>query len=159
MLKVLPADNCWELYEYFFSTIKDEEKGTEQFLEGLATILCNSQCSNLLTDAERRLLIISIETLNSVSGVSAKRLKKHLNTFLEIFAAYVKNYFSSEHNDRTTKSDKSFVQNTLSGFIYYANSILAKQNNGADDNILTPEIDEDFRRIVKTFIGHSVSKE
>uniref|UniRef100_A0A1A9Z4Q4 Urb2 domain-containing protein n=1 Tax=Glossina pallidipes TaxID=7398 RepID=A0A1A9Z4Q4_GLOPL len=156
LLKVLPADNCWELYEYFFSTIKDEEKGTEQFLEGLATILCNSQCSNLLTDAERRLLIISIETLNSVSGVSAKRLRKHLNTFLEIFAAYVKNYFSSEHNDRTTKSDKSFVQNTLSGFIYYANSILAKQSNAADDNILTPEIDEDFRRVVKTFIGHSI---
>ncbi|KAL9882052.1 uncharacterized protein ACN427_010064 [Glossina fuscipes fuscipes] len=156
LLKVLPADNCWELYEYFFSTIKDEEKGTEQFLEGLATILFNSQCSNMLTAAERRLLMISIETLNSVSGVSAKRLRKHLNTFLEIFIAYVRNYFSSEHNDRTTKSDKKFVQNTLSGFIYYANSILAKQSNAADDNINILEIDEDFRRVVKTYIGHSI---
>uniref|UniRef100_A0A1A9W213 Urb2 domain-containing protein n=1 Tax=Glossina brevipalpis TaxID=37001 RepID=A0A1A9W213_9MUSC len=156
LLKVLPADNCWELYEYFFSTIKEEEKGTEQFLEGLATILCNSQSSGQLNAIERRLLIISIETLNSLSGSSAKRLKKHLDTLLEIFAAYVKNYFTSKHDDRKTKNDKKFVQNTLSSFIVYMNSILAKQSKSANDNPNTEEIDENFRRIVKTYMGHSM---
>lgn len=170
MLQLLPVDYCWELYEFLFSTVKNEEKGTEQFLDGLATILSEAQTSSTITDEQRKLLLSAIDTLSSLTGPSAKRMRKHLDQYLKIFSQHLQEHFSAT-SDGTSKKDKKFVQKTLAGFAPYASSILSKalkvkeadQKKDADiDRDNKPkqeensEIDENFRRISKIYIGHSV---
>ena len=172
LLQLLPVENCWDLYEFLFSTVKNEEKGTEQFLEGLATIFSGAQTTATINDEQRKLLLSAIDTLSSLTGPSAKRMRKHLDQFLHIFSQHLQTHFSSA-SDGTSKKDKKFVQKTLAGFAPYASSVLSKaakvkeaeQKKEADTNKESletengkHEIDEDFRRISKIYIGHSVCK-
>ena len=172
MLQLLPVENCWDLYEFLFSTVKNEEKGTEQFLDGLATILSEAQTTATINDEQRKLLLSAIDTLSSLTGPSAKRMRKHLDQFLKIFSQHLQTHFTSA-SDGTSKKDKKFVQKTLAGFAPYASSVLSKaakvkeaeQKKEAETNKESTEsedgkheIDEDFRRISKIYIGHSVCK-
>ncbi|XP_037812924.1 uncharacterized protein LOC119604414 [Lucilia sericata] len=165
LLKLLPAESCWELYEFLFSTVKNEEKGTEQFLQGLTDILSECQKSASLNEEQRKLLLAAIETLASLSGASAKHMRKHLEGFLKIFSDYLQQHFTAT-SDGTSKKDKKFVQKTLAGFAPYATTVLGKAvkaketNKVAEENKETEEfkleVDEDFRRISKIYIGHSM---
>lgn len=169
LIKLLPPENCWDLYEFIFSTIKNEEKGTEQFLQGLATMLQESLTSQKINDAERKLLLAAIDTLSSLSGPCAKRMRKYLEMFLQIFSDYLTKHFNDVNNDGTSKKDKKFVQKTLSGFAPYASFLLTKASKTVEVNEKETEaensdaqlkptvVDEDFRRICKIYIGHSVS--
>ncbi|XP_065364855.1 uncharacterized protein LOC135957936 [Calliphora vicina] len=165
LLKLLPAENCWELYEFLFSTVKNEEKGTEQFLQGLTDLLSKSQSSSGINEEQRKLLLAAIETLASLSGPSAKHMRKHLDALLKIFSDYLQNHFT-ETSDGTSKKDKKFVQKTLAGFGPYASAILTKAAKPKEPTKATEEsketeefkleVDEDFRRISKIYIGHSM---
>ncbi|KNC22887.1 hypothetical protein FF38_08796 [Lucilia cuprina] len=165
LLKLLPAESCWELYEFLFSTVKNEEKGTEQFLQGLTEILSECQKSGSLNEEQRKLLLAAIETLASLNGASAKHMRKYLEGFLKIFSNYLQQNFSAA-SDGTSKKDKKFVQKTLAGFAPYATTILgkavkAKETNKAAEEVKETEefkleVDEDFRRISKIYIGHSM---
>lgn len=165
LIKLLPSETCWELYEFLFSTIRNDEKGTEQFLIDLAAVIQEYQASQAMDNENRKLLLITIETLSSITGPCAKRMRSHLETFLSIFAKYMESHFNNS-NDGTSKKDKKFVLATLSGFASYASVILAKaskvneetdnQKETKDDTPLTQAIDENFRRISKIYIGHSV---
>ncbi|XP_073828546.1 uncharacterized protein [Musca autumnalis] len=162
LLTLLPMETCWQLYEFLFSTIRNEEKGTDKFLEDLAAIMQDSQS---LDNEQRKLLLIAIVTLSSITGPSAKRLRKHLMSFLKIFSEYLNSHFM-ESNDGTSKKDKKFVLKTLAGFASYASFLLAKaakngnekenQTEKANDAALEQDIDENFRRINKIYIGHSM---
>lgn len=166
LLKLLPAESCWELYEFLFSTVKNEEKGTEQFLQGLADILTESQASSSVKEEQRKLLLAAIETLSLLSGSSAKHMRKHLDLFLKIFSDFLYTYFTKA-SEGTSKKDKKFVQKSLAGFAPYASAILtkaakAKENKKPAEETKESEefkleIDENFRRISKIYIGHSVS--
>lgn len=164
LIKLLPSETCWELYEFLFSTIRNDEKGTEQFLIDLAAVIQEYQSSQAMDNEKRKLLLIAIETLSSITGPGAKRMRSHLETFLSIFAKYMESHFNNS-NDGTSKKDKKFVLETLSGFASYASVILAKalkvkeednQKETENDTPLTQAIDENFRRISKIYIGHSV---
>lgn len=164
LLKLLPAESCWELYDFLFSTVKNEEKGTEQFLQSLAIILEESQSAQNMNEEQRKLLLAAIETLSTLNGPCAKRMRKHLEIFLKIFDGYLKSHFTPT-SDGNSKKDKKFVQKTLAGFAPYASAILTKTSKAKeikaedtkDNEVIRQEVDEDFRRISKIYIGHSVS--
>ncbi|KAM7350029.1 uncharacterized protein ACRADG_008722 [Cochliomyia hominivorax] len=169
LLQLLPSDSCWDLYDFLFSTVKHEEKGTEQFLQGLAELLQEAQLSSSLNEEQRKLLLAAIDTLASISGPSAKHMRKYLDMFLKIFSNYIENHFTADC-DGTSKKDKKFVHKTLAGFAPYAATILGKsakakenlkkqedQNKDTKKEIQDAiEVDENFRRISKIYIGHSM---
>ncbi|XP_013117063.2 uncharacterized protein LOC106094396 [Stomoxys calcitrans] len=166
LLKLLPCESCWELYEFLFATIKKEEKGTDQFLQDLAEIIQASQSDHTIDNDKRKLLLIAIETLSSLTGPYAKRMRKHLEAFLKIFAEYLNSNFKESSSDANSKKHKKFVQKTISGFASYASVLLTRAAKAKDekenktetlnDVLYKQEIDEDFRRINKIYIGHSI---
>lgn len=163
LLKLLPVDSCWELYQFIFSTIKNDEKGTEQFLKDLSGILNEAQLSSTLSEEQSKLLMSAIETLTSLSGQSAKHMRPYLNVFLKIFSEYLNKHFANV-SDEKSKKEKKFVQKTLSAFAPYASFILAKakETKNKTEDVLDAkdfvlEVDDGFRRISKIYIGHSVN--
>ncbi|XP_037936207.1 uncharacterized protein LOC119670139 [Teleopsis dalmanni] len=155
LLRLLPPSNCWQFYELLFATIEKDEKGSEIFLTSLYDILKTIEKEGKLKDDPLRLLLLAMSTLINIKGPTAKRMRKHLENFLEIYDALVKRHFS-ENED--TKNSKKFVEKTLAGFANYANSVLSKTANKTEETETTVEqnIDESFRRICKIYIGYSM---
>uniref|UniRef100_A0A0A1WF61 Importin subunit beta-3 n=1 Tax=Zeugodacus cucurbitae TaxID=28588 RepID=A0A0A1WF61_ZEUCU len=166
ILQIIPVAKLWQFYEYIFSTIKSEEKGSEQFLTSLAENLEIAESSDSkLSDDQRRLLLIAIETLAAISGPSAKRIRKHFDRILAIYSKYITIYFNKQAAkgsdaslDNSAKKDKKFVEKTLAGFAPFANSVLANAATGLSDgdDKSAVSVDENFRRICKIYIGHSM---
>ncbi|XP_004524946.1 uncharacterized protein LOC101462218 [Ceratitis capitata] len=166
ILRVMPVATSWPFYEFVFSTIKSEEKGSEQFLTSLAENFESAQNSDCkLSDEQRRLLLLAIETLAALNGPSAKRMRKHFERILAIYSKYVYAYFN-KHNakeadktpDQQAKKDKKFVEKTLAGFAPYSNALLINATNGKCNDVdkQAAMVTEDFRRICKIYIGHSM---
>lgn len=123
----------------------------------------SSDCK--LSEDQRRLLLIAIETLAALSGPSAKRLRKQFDRILTIYSKYINAYFNKQSEkgtnatlDNSVKKDKKFVEKTLAAFAPFANSVLTNAaagiSNGNDKSVVL--VDENFRRICKIYIGHSV---
>ncbi|XP_075155043.1 uncharacterized protein LOC142228493 [Haematobia irritans] len=162
LLNLLPCETCWELYEFLFDTLKKEEKGIDQFLNDLAEIIKMSQNGKSLDDNKRKLLIIAVDTLSSLTGSFAKKMRTHLETFIKIFSNYLTNNFNDLPIDNNSKIHRSFVSKTLPGFVSYASLLLTKaartKDEGAyNDVFIKEEIDDNFRHICKIYIGHSMS--
>ncbi|XP_067637542.1 uncharacterized protein [Eurosta solidaginis] len=165
ILNIFPVTDAWQFYEFVFSSIKSEEQGSEQFLKSLADNLEIAQAADCkLGDDQRRLLLSAIEAVAALSGKSAKRQRKLFERLLAIYSKYIINHFSkcseSEKDlsvDNYAKKDKKFVEKTLAGFAPYANALLlnASSANG-QDNKAAVVVDENFRRICKIYIGHSM---
>lgn len=166
ILQIIPVARSWQFYEFIFCNIKSEEKDSDQFLISLADNLELAQSSDCkLSEDQRRLLLIAIETLAAMSGPSAKRIRKHLDRILTIYSKYITAYFnklaargSDTSLDNSAKKDKKFVEKTLAGFAPFANSVLTNAavgiSNGEDKFAVL--VDEKFRRICKIYIGYSV---
>lgn len=166
ILQIIPVARSWQFYEFIFCNIKSEEKDSDQFLISLADNLELAQSSDCkLSEDQRRLLLIAIETLAAMSGPSAKRIRKHLDRILTIYSKYITAYFnklaargSDTSLDNSAKKDKKFVEKTLAGFAPFANSVLTNAavgiSNGEDKFAVL--VDEKFRRICKIYIGYSM---
>ncbi|XP_039959602.1 uncharacterized protein LOC126759149 [Bactrocera neohumeralis] len=166
ILKILPVARLWQFYEFIFSSIKSEEKGSEQFLTSLAENLESAQSSDCkLDEDQRRLLLLAIETLAAISGPSAKRIRKYFDRILAIYSKYINGYFNKQAAkesdaslNNSVKKDKKFVEKTLAGFAPFVNSVLTIAAAGIDNGVdkSTVLVDENFRRICKIYIGHSM---
>ncbi|XP_053951223.1 uncharacterized protein LOC128858755 [Anastrepha ludens] len=166
ILQILPVASCWQFYEFVFSTIKSEAKGSEPFLTALAENLESAQTSDgKLSEDQRRLLLIAIETLAALGGPSAKRMRKHFERALAIYSKFITAYFDRHPAkaieapvDSHAKKDKKFVEKTLAGFAPFANALLTNTagGTGKDEDTSAVTVDENFRRICKIYIGHSM---
>ncbi|XP_036341891.1 uncharacterized protein LOC118751230 [Rhagoletis pomonella] len=167
IFKILPVSGAWQFYEYVFHTIKCEEKGSEQFLTSYASNLESTQSSDTkLSDDQRRLLLIAIETLTALGGPAAKRMRKHFERMLAIYSNYITAYFSNHAEkvntdtsvDSHAKKYKRFVEKTLAGFAPFANALLtnASADNAKGENKSGVIVNDNFRRICKIYIGHSM---
>ncbi|XP_055854277.1 uncharacterized protein LOC129918012 [Episyrphus balteatus] len=141
---IQPPSQAIEFYEYIFSTLRFDVDLAEEFFKAIHQILEYNQSE--LTDDHIKLLLMSIETLTQKN--THKKLKKFLDGILGIYASHVMEYFKEE-TERKAKKDKKFVEKTLSGFVVYAKSILAKTK-------VDEEMDENFRRVCKIYIGYSM---
>lgn len=93
-------------------------------------------------------------------------MRKHFERILAIYSNYITAYFSKHaakaNTDSTVdihaKKYKEFVEKTLGGFAPFANALLtnASAGNANGQNKSAVMVDENFRRICKIYIGHSV---
>ena len=159
LLQLLPPLSCWELYEFLYATLKVEDKATERFLLALVGLFENAlQTEEKLSGEHIKLLLLSIESLAGISGPSAKRVRRYLDSFLSIYEKYVQDYFGSDaKTNNTSKKDAKFVRKTLAGFPAYVNAVIKKSKAGdaVDKSADTPKLGN--VRICKIYIGHSVS--
>ncbi|XP_055905406.1 uncharacterized protein LOC129940904 [Eupeodes corollae] len=144
LVAILPPSQASELYGFIFSTLRFDVDLAEEFLKSVCQILEENQSD--ISDDHVKLLMMSIETL--IESTTHKKLKKFLEGILKIYESHVLAYFKEEH-DRKAKKDKKFVEKTVSGFVVYVKSILAKTK-------ATDQLDENFRRICKIYIGYSM---
>lgn len=156
--------SAWRFYEMFFGRcIRRLTPGSDVFLASCASLF-REQLPQL-SASYCRLLLLAIETLASGTGMQARRMQRHLQPLLEIYGQFVSHKFRS--HKKSPAVYKEFVQQTLSGYAIYLSSCInraAKQQKENVDEAKLPAtadavqaIDENFRRICKIYIGHSVS--
>lgn len=173
LLILPPKSTSWDLYEYFITYITNEEKGCENFLKEFVDYLQNEkvgETSNFsLTSEQRHMLLLILKKLSSSS--TKKRFQKQYELILNIFSKYIHHHFNdllAEAESATCKKHQTFVRKTLPGFISYVENIFEKtsleENSfGTDINNVKTEaepikqLNEDFMRLFKVYIGNSVS--
>lgn len=173
---------AWRFYEMFFvRCIRRLTPGSDLFLASSAALF-REQLPEL-SASHCRLLLLAIETLASATGMQARRMQRHLQPLLEIYGQFVSHKFRSQKNSPAVY--KEFVQQTLSGYAVYLSNCINRaakqQKENADEakqqkenvdeakqqkenvkgtkqeSVEAVAIDENFRRICKIYIGHSVS--
>ncbi|XP_064539764.1 uncharacterized protein LOC135429407 [Drosophila montana] len=168
LLQLVPLEGsedstAWRFYETLFGRcIRRLAPGSDAFLVSCAALF-REQAQ--LSPAHWRLLLLAIETLASATGVLNRRMQRYLQPLLEIYGKFVAHKFRSHKKPPAVYKD--FVQQTLSGYAIYLSSCInraAKQQRDeeAAEKTQTSEssvqpIDENFRRICKIYIGHSLN--
>ncbi|XP_002040234.2 uncharacterized protein LOC6615864 isoform X1 [Drosophila sechellia] len=197
LLHLIPTSTKtgWSFYETLFARcIRRQGAGSEAFLASCTGFFKDQLAVlNKLPAEERRLLLLAIETLSSVTGAQGRRLQSQLQPLIEIYGEMVTHKFRSKNKEASAY--KEFVDSTLSGYATYVsnciNSVVRQEREeqqkkkesessektkaepkkknkdpetakvqGEEDNgkrkHLQP-IDENFRRICKIYIGHSLN--
>ncbi|XP_030568537.1 uncharacterized protein LOC115768175 [Drosophila novamexicana] len=169
LLQLVPLEGsddstAWRFYETLFGRcIRRLAPGSDAFLVSCAALFREQ---SQLSPAHCRLLLLAIETLASATGVLNRRMQRHLQPLLEIYGKFVAHKFRSHKKPPAVYKD--FVQQTLSGYAIYLSSCInraAKQQRDEEapektqtsgESSVQP-IDENFRRICKIYIGHSLN--
>ncbi|XP_002075283.2 uncharacterized protein LOC6652975 [Drosophila willistoni] len=147
----------WKFYESLFARcIRRQAPGSENFLISCIEYLQEqmSASGKKLPTEQCRLLLLAIETLSGATGAQGRRLQqRQLQPLLEIYGQLVNHKFRSTRKDALAY--KEFVDLTLGGYATYVTSCINRkpETEPKDDEI----IDDNFRRICKIYIGHSVN--
>ncbi|EDX00786.1 uncharacterized protein LOC6523803 [Drosophila yakuba] len=198
LLLLIPSSSTagWSFYETLFARcIRRQGAGSEAFLASCTGFFRDQlAASNKLPAEERRLLLLAIETLSSVTGAQGRRLQSQLQPLIEIYGEMVTHKFRSKKKEASAY--KEFVDCTLSGYATYVSNCINRvarqerekeqqekkageqeglektkaekkmdkkkkaklqeeEENGTRKEL--QPIDENFRRICKIYIGHSLN--
>lgn len=176
---------AWRFYEMFFARcIRRLTPGSDLFLASSAALF-REQLPEL-SASHCRLLLLAIETLASGTGMQARRMQRHLQPLLEIYGQMVSHKFRSQKKspavykefvqqtlsgyaiylssciNRAAKQQKENVDEANQQKENVKEAKQQKENvkktkQEPQQAIAVPVIDENFRRICKIYIGHSVS--
>ncbi|XP_016995453.2 uncharacterized protein [Drosophila takahashii] len=187
LLQLIPTSSStgWSFYETLFARcIRRQSSGSEAFLASCTEYLKDQlTASNKLQTEQVRLLLLAIETLSSVTGAQGRRLQRQLQPLLEIYGEMVAHKFRSKKKEASAY--KEFVDSTLSGYATYVSSCInrvarqerEKEQEPKEQQDQEPDkkkkkkdkkekeereqhqqpIDDNFRRICKIYIGHSLN--
>ncbi|XP_017871745.1 PREDICTED: uncharacterized protein LOC108619589 isoform X1 [Drosophila arizonae] len=176
---------AWRFYEMFFARcIRRLTPGSDLFLASSAALF-REQLPEL-SASHCRLLLLAIETLASGTGMQARRMQRHLQPLLEIYGQLVSHKFRSQKKSPAVYKE-FVQQTLSGYAIYLSSCInraAKQQKENVDEDkqqkesideakqqkenvkktkqepkqaIAVPVIDENFRRICKIYIGHSLN--
>ncbi|XP_033249132.1 uncharacterized protein LOC117188815 [Drosophila miranda] len=174
LLSLVPTTSAtgWKFYETLFSRcIHLHAAGSEAFLASCSQYIKEALGVTMKLPAEGlRFLLLAIETTAAATGPHAKHMQRQVQPLLEIFGQIVAHKFRPTKK-KETSDYKSFVDETIKSYGTYVSSCINRADKQkkavATEDAQTATtveaaqdvqpIDEDFRRICKIYIGHSLN--
>ncbi|XP_002134092.2 uncharacterized protein [Drosophila pseudoobscura] len=174
LLSLVPTTSAtgWKFYETLFSRcIRLHAAGSEAFLASCSQYITEELGGTMKLPAEGlRFLLLAIETTAAATGPHAKHMQRQVQPLLEIFGQIVAHKFRPTKK-KETSDYKSFVDETIKSYGTYVSSCINRADKqkkaAASEDAQTATtveaaqdvhpIDEDFRRICKIYIGHSLN--
>ncbi|XP_034665987.1 uncharacterized protein LOC117899854 isoform X1 [Drosophila subobscura] len=157
----------WKFYETLFARcIRLHAAGSEAFLNSCSQYVKEELGGTMKLPAKAlRFLLLAIETTAAATGPHAKHMQRLVQPLLEIFGQIVAHKLRPSKK-KETSDYKHFVDETIKSYGTYVSSCVnradkqkraARTAEAAQEEEEVEPINEDFRRICKIYIGHSLN--
>ncbi|XP_022227502.2 LOW QUALITY PROTEIN: uncharacterized protein LOC111077508 [Drosophila obscura] len=180
LLSLVPTTSAtsWKFYETLFSRcIRLHAAGSEAFLASCSQYIKEELNGTMKLPAEAlRFLLLAIETTAAATGPHAKHMQRQVQPLLDIFGQIVAHKFRPTKK-KETSDYKLFVDETIKSYGTYLSGCINRSDKlkrapasappPASEDAQSAEtaeaaqeletINEDFRRICKIYIGHSLN--